>query len=84
MRSREECTLCGTIHEIGDMKTYQEGNLKVMSSPDIFCVCGLVLRPIVPIFRITNSGFFLKPIGYHRSINEEVVSRLYNEVKFRE
>lgn len=61
MRAIERCPKCNRAHEIGPYFIQREGDRKVFSPNDIECACGLTLRPVVPIFKETDSGYRLVP-----------------------
>lgn len=58
----EACPKCGRIHEVGPyMKQEKTEKGQVVAPNDIDCPCGLTLRWVVPIIRVTNSGYLLRP-----------------------
>ena len=56
----EFCPFCGTLNNIvrAQGKDRYSGNSAGVA--DIMCECGIHLRPVVPIFRTTPSGYELK------------------------
>lgn len=62
----EKCPKCERSYPVPKAKDYFkqeriEGKGRVVAPNDIACQCGLTIRWIVPIFKITDSGFQLVP-----------------------
>lgn len=58
---QEKCPNCGQAHVVPtEGKNYQEGGKTVHAYKDIQCPCGLTLRLIVPLFKVSESGYQLR------------------------
>lgn len=64
MADTENCPKCGQPHERSEYHTRPStGQDSIVCSPyDIECPCGIALRWSVPFFKVTQSGYVLRPL----------------------
>lgn len=56
----ERCQKCGLPHERGEYE--QRPDFTGTAPRDVQCECGLILRWSVPVFKMTASGYTLRPL----------------------
>lgn len=74
----EQCPKCGAKHKQGNFGEYKETHphqhegkeVVICSAPDIKCKCGLELQWVVPLFRVSASGYILSPKPDHRNFRK--------------
>lgn len=57
---KEACPVCECEHKAEPVSKWKENGEIVFARPDVDCICGNVLRWIVPIFKETKSGYVLR------------------------
>lgn len=57
---QEACPKCSKLHLQGIYE--RQPDTKVLRPRDVQCECGLALRWAVPIFKVTMSGYTLRPL----------------------
>lgn len=69
---KEACPKCGQLHERSEYHSRPSDKagdgVIVMSPYDIECSCGIQLRWCVPIFKVTASGYMLRPLQNNETL----------------
>lgn len=60
MFGKEPCPKCGVEHEVGPYLRWPEGGNIFVAPEDVKCNCGIVLRIMVPVFKMNEHGWLWK------------------------
>lgn len=56
----EKCPNCQAVCAIKRYRMYKEGDKTFAAPPHIHCECGEVLEAVVPLFKVSGSGYVLQ------------------------